>query len=196
MDQVCPSCGKQFAIPSLLRLRELDREQQQDSELASSAQARSAFWPTVGGLTLVVLIGVSLAWSMFRKNSSDGKRLQGSWIGVSAEQDGESIIDTLKPRFIFKGDSLVMEGKTDYGEQTLMDAKFVLYTTDTPKKIDIAPEHNTYSGIYALESDTLTVCLPNPPGTGRPSDFTTEPGSKRLLLVFRRESPDVLVSGN
>lgn len=49
----------------------------------------------------------------------------------------------------------------------------------------------TNAGIYDLASDSYRVCLSLRNGE-RPTDFTTRPGSGRLLFVFKRQASDIL----
>jgi hypothetical protein len=48
------------------------------------------------------------------------------------------------------------------------------------------PDAQTIAGIYEIKGDRLTICTARLP-EGRPTDFTTAPGDRRGLRVFRRE---------
>jgi hypothetical protein len=45
----------------------------------------------------------------------------------------------------------------------------------------------TYSAIYALEGDTLTICRPDE--GQRPAEFASKPGSNILLYTAKRIPP-------
>src|ERR1022692_1061284 len=62
--------------------------------------------------------------------------------------------------------------------------------TKSPKTIDITPSGEqdkgiTYLGIYELGENTRKVCIA-PSGRARPKDFTSTPGSERILVTFER----------
>ena len=47
----------------------------------------------------------------------------------------------------------------------------------------------TNRGIYELEGDKLKVCFALDPDGDRPTEFASEPGSKRLYLIYERRKP-------
>jgi uncharacterized protein (TIGR03067 family) len=71
------------------------------------------------------------------------------------------------------------------------------YTTDPkagPPAIDFIrpPEQKRppLRGIYQVDGDTLTVCLPDDPAGERPKKFEAPAKSKALLLTFKRANKD------
>ena len=47
------------------------------------------------------------------------------------------------------------------------------------------PRPETHLGSYALQRDTLRICV----GKDRPKTFTTQAGSKRELFTYQRQNP-------
>jgi len=141
---------------------------------------------------------------------SDKDQLQGKWLMVSCECNGESqmqpwlkdnallVIDEadgkLSCKTVFKDRAKVIElfgeGMEKWTETTLkLDAR------TKPKTLDSTGVHGngTYLGIYKLDGDTLTWCQSNkglPPGaaeTERPTEFSTKRGDGRSLIVYKRQ---------
>ncbi|QJW95699.1 TIGR03067 domain-containing protein [Frigoriglobus tundricola] len=111
--------------------------------------------------------------------------LPGCWKLVSTEANGKSS-DPLgggQPRWVVKGD------KVFYGGAEI--ARFTADPSTTPRVLDLTcrdPER-VHEGIYAVEKDTLKVCL-NKRTEGakdRPSQFVTKDQEDWVLLVFERE---------
>jgi uncharacterized protein (TIGR03067 family) len=110
--------------------------------------------------------------------------LQGGWKFEALEVDGERA-DSLEASFwwFIKGDKVL------YGGSEL--ATLVLDNETTPKCIDLnfQERKRVYEGIYAIEEDTLKICV-NQVTEGakeRPADFTTKGKSGVRLLVFKRD---------
>ncbi len=47
----------------------------------------------------------------------------------------------------------------------------------------------TNRGIYEIDGDKLKVCFALDPNGDRPTEFSSEPGSKRLYLIYERRRP-------
>lgn len=121
-------------------------------------------------------------------------KLQGTWLVVSALNDGKTVInDEPGPRSgrppklqcdghrwcIWQGDKIVRRGF------------FHVDVTKTPNEVDVMDEAGkfyepgTRSGIYKLDVDTCKFCL----GSAyyqRPTVFGSKPGSGNLVVVVRR----------
>jgi uncharacterized protein (TIGR03067 family) len=112
------------------------------------------------------------------------KELQGVWKLMSIEVDG-MVRDPIggEPRWIIKGD------KVFYAGEEL--ARLAADPSTTPKVIDLKmkdPER-VYEGIYAIEKDTLKVCL-NKRSDGpknRPSKLATKDEADWVMLNFEHE---------
>jgi uncharacterized protein (TIGR03067 family) len=110
--------------------------------------------------------------------------LQGTWKLASVEMGGQTI-DPLgggQPRIVVKGDKILFGGE-EVGKLTADPS------TD-PKVIDLKfkDSERTYEGIYAVEKDTLKVCLNKRDGSkDRPGKFATKDQEDWRMLVFERE---------
>jgi uncharacterized protein (TIGR03067 family) len=121
--------------------------------------------------------------------ATDRDKLQGTW-KVSAEvEDGRESPAARcgKVRLVFAADKLLLKE----GDE-VQEAAFTLDATRTPRVIELVPAAGPHkgkklSGIYALEGDTLRVCLPTEPGKEAPADFGCRPGSGRILLTLQRD---------
>jgi uncharacterized protein (TIGR03067 family) len=116
-------------------------------------------------------------------------RHQGAWVVLRFEREGkETPADLLTSitRFV-EGDHVMWkrEGKSFAGTRLEIDA------SKSPATIDLIPDGGPARGervlgIYRFEDDgRLTICIADR-GEPRPPDFTSPPGSKRTLQVFRR----------
>jgi uncharacterized protein (TIGR03067 family) len=109
--------------------------------------------------------------------------LQGTWKLVSVEINGEDGDSKAQPRWIIKGD------KVSYGGQELAVLK--TDASATPKIIDLAfrDPKKVYEGIYAVDKDTLKICLNAKSDTlkERPAEFSTMDKEHLRLLVFKRD---------
>src|SRR5262249_21846037 len=110
--------------------------------------------------------------------------LQGMWKLVSVESNGTATgLSDRQPRWIIKGNKVVYGGE-----------EIALLTVDAaaaPKIIDLTfrDPKRVFEGIYAVEKDTLKICL-NKQTDGvkeRPDSFSTKDKKNRRLLTFERE---------
>jgi uncharacterized protein (TIGR03067 family) len=120
---------------------------------------------------------------------SDLEKLQGTWLLVAMEREGENV-----PAEDFK------DWKSVYEENrlTLLDGDRVrrrgIVTLEPSRKIkaintwdqDGPYADQTVPGIYELEADTLKLCFARP-GEERPKEFTTKSGTGFLYCVYKRQ---------
>ena len=123
----------------------------------------------------------------------DLEQIQGTWRLVSRQRDGRTdppvaVKDVLMTN---KGDQFSFKGAASGAGAT--QGTFKLDATKTPKTMDRIPadgpnKGKTLPAIYALEGDTLKICVAVA-GKERPKEFATKPGSGYVLSVFKREKP-------
>jgi uncharacterized protein (TIGR03067 family) len=100
------------------------------------------------------------------------------WNGVRDPDAGNGVA------YIFEGDKFIMVD--DKGNRQVETIK--LLPGQYPKAIDCWGEAGqAVPGIYSLENDTLTWCAAGGGNKNRPTAFSSEPGSKQSLMVFRRK---------
>jgi uncharacterized protein (TIGR03067 family) len=114
-----------------------------------------------------------------------GTELEGTWRLASVEGNGKALPLTAgHPRWAIRGD------KVHYGGEDL--ATLTADAGSTPKTVDmrfVSPSRE-FEGIYAIEGDTLKVCL-NTQADGvkeRPLVFSTKGKESWRLLVFKRDT--------
>jgi uncharacterized protein (TIGR03067 family) len=110
--------------------------------------------------------------------------LQGCWKLVSVETDGKTSdpVGGGQPRWVVRGDTVY------YGGEAII--RLTADASTTPRIIDLKfrDPDRVYEGIYAVEKDTLKVCLNSrADAKDRPGDFSTKDRADRRLLVFERE---------
>jgi uncharacterized protein (TIGR03067 family) len=90
-------------------------------------------------------------------------------------------------RMVVRGDSITT---TWAGRDTF--ATFKLDPAVTPRAIDITfkdgpLKDQTVKGIYRFDGDHFVMCRAAQPDRERPADFSSNAGSGRILVVWRRE---------
>jgi uncharacterized protein (TIGR03067 family) len=115
--------------------------------------------------------------------------LQGEWSMVSGSADGQPMPDQMlkQSKRVCKGD----ETTTTVAGKLFMKAKFTIDPSKKPKTIDYEmtdgfTKGKRQLGIYELDGDTFKSCFAGP-GIERPIDFTSQPGDRRTLSVWKRE---------
>src|SRR5262249_28307221 len=128
--------------------------------------------------------------------ASNRPPLDGRWVFVAAEYQGRQVSheeakDNYPSELLFRGDQY---GITWAGKQH--EGSLRVDPTKDPAELDFT--RSVFAGlkpgkaIYALDGDRLKVCLAfvgpdaDPP---RPTSFQTDPQSKNVLLLYRRQGP-------
>jgi uncharacterized protein (TIGR03067 family) len=120
---------------------------------------------------------------------TDKAQLQGQWTMVYGERDGQAF----SSEFMKDSKRVTKEDETTVTiqGQIFIKAKFAIDPSKSPKTIDYAVTGGSYAGntelgIYELEGDKVKFCA-STPGKERPADFTTKPGDRRTLSIWKRE---------
>ena len=140
----------------------------------------------------------------------DKDQLQGTWRLVSAETDGlmfgEGRQEVKDTRLVIEKGSFTLFGKLRHSPNVPLEPEdvkyvsaFTLDTKQTPKVIVLAWKDSpwngkfkkdfTQKGIYALDGDTLRLCLSLPYEDKQllPTEISANYGSKRCLWTFKRD---------
>jgi uncharacterized protein (TIGR03067 family) len=112
----------------------------------------------------------------------------GSWVAVKAEREGMLAEDLVGHELIFEGNrfAIASRGAVVYA------GTYALDPVAEPPAIDFQHEAGrlvgtSWEGIYELNADRLVICDDAAdPNNGRPGDFTTSPGSGRVMITFTR----------
>ena len=143
---------------------------------------------------LIFTFSILLATDLGAKEDSpvpDDQTIQGSWIVTSAEGEGKPRPDDIGLKATFAADKLTFQRD----DQDAFGIKFKLDSTQKPKAIDTSHELDPgrpiiQLGAYALEGDTLKLCLA-PAGKPRPAKLETKPGDGLVLFVLKRAKKTV-----
>lgn len=134
------------------------------------------------------LLLLSLALLSLADPADAAKSLEGTWSVKSFLYEGAESKDPRdrKGEWVFKGEKFMLrqDGKDDAeGWQP-----FRLDSTKSPKELDLQGPGGTAKGIYRLEGETLTICLPMPFLTKeRPTTFESDPKGKFCLITLSRK---------
>jgi uncharacterized protein (TIGR03067 family) len=142
----------------------------------------------------VVALGLVLGADAPKDNAKkDKEKLQGTWKAVTVKERAEAKEDTEDHRLIFTGDEFTVKR----GGEIIIKGKFKIDTSKKPKTIDMEIteatkeqlKDKTALGIFEVEGDTLKWCSNEPGSSERPKEFSSEAGTKHLLVTFKREKP-------
>lgn len=125
-----------------------------------------------------------------KDNERDLKSMQGTWVVVTAERDGDSL-DRIK------GNKLIVKDNqfTIIGKNFELRGHLTLDASASPKKLDMQHQEGAlrdkkWEGIYKLEKNKLTICYSEADsGKERPDEFATRSDQNRLLIVMERADP-------
>jgi uncharacterized protein (TIGR03067 family) len=124
----------------------------------------------------------------------DIERLQGLWVIVEAEQQGQ-------PQFLVVGDRLLIQGgrfewTAGRGEPERIFSRgttrgrIAIDPDADPRRLSLIESVRSISVIYRLEGDgdgdRLRLCVGDPDAVDWPRSFASKPQSRQLLLVFQR----------
>jgi uncharacterized protein (TIGR03067 family) len=161
--------------------------------LAASHQPKHSM-KTLRNTLLIGLVAcvISQAWGADSEATrKDMAQLQGEWSMVSGSADGQPMPDEMRKlmKRVCKGD----EATVTMGAQVYLKAKITIDPSKKPKTIDYqmtdgVTKGKTQLGIYELDGDTFKSCF-SAPVDPRPTDFTSKPGDRRTLSVWKREKP-------
>lgn len=148
--------------------------------------------PAGSGLVLAVWARDTPTERARRKSiEDDRKAFDGTWVGAFNRRDGATVPEdeAKQARLIVTGDRYTM----DRGEDRTSRGTTRIDPTRTPRSMDVSiidgpHKGETWLGIYELSADTYRACFATEGGP-RPTAFTSEPGSKQILWVFKREQP-------
>lgn len=136
---------------------------------------------------------------------SDSDQMQGAWLLEDLTIDGENERNTAgkvgfvaglrqSAEWVFKGDTLLVRTGA-----TTREFKFKLYPGKSPKEFDAEyvgtdEGYKDYfrgglRGIYSLDGDRLMRCYAEP-GQPRPTEFKSDQGSLRTLMILKRKPVD------
>jgi uncharacterized protein (TIGR03067 family) len=118
-------------------------------------------------------------------------RLQGDWVVVSAEANGQKL-----PADITKDFTLTLKGNrftTRRGSEQPRSGTYKVDLTKKPHTMDVTLEAGPDKGktqlaIYVLEKDTLQICSGPPDSKDRPADFETKGKKDLTVLHLKRKS--------
>jgi uncharacterized protein (TIGR03067 family) len=115
--------------------------------------------------------------------------LQGTWLAVALQdEDRHAPVTVIKQfRLVIKGDKMTFAVE---GPGEAREAEFRLDPKQDPPAIDVTfPQSKPLPGIYKLEGDKLTICLPTKTDgkTVRPKSFECKKGSGLGLFVVKKK---------
>jgi len=132
--------------------------------------------------SLAALLALVVVVKLDAGGDKDFKALQGTWLLVSAEQNGKEM-----PADMLKTAKLIIKGNKHFvsigGEKC--DGTHTLDATTKPKSIDSIDGDRKMLGIYELTKGTFKVCFAEP-GKDRPKEFTGKEGSGCFVHVWKR----------
>jgi RNA polymerase sigma-70 factor (ECF subfamily) len=90
------------------------------------------------------------------KSRSDRERLQGIWVAVSGQQNGQELSSRTLQSW---GELIFSEGKVARQGGERREGTYAIDPDKQPKEINLFPEMNTWRGLYRFEGTTLKLAL-------------------------------------
>jgi RNA polymerase sigma factor (sigma-70 family) len=125
------------------------------------------------------------------KDKGDAARIQGTWKIVWLEKEGKKNVEgdeIKKSIWVISANKIVVKLGAEERESI-----YKIHPARKPKAIDVTPQVGgpeekgvLVKGVYALDGDTLKICIPLLRHTERPKEVATKAGSGTMMLVFRR----------
>jgi RNA polymerase sigma factor (sigma-70 family) len=129
-----------------------------------------------------------------KPKKTDRDMLQGSWVRVAEELNGEKrpgeYLRTTRFVVAFSGDRFVFRFPVggEPARQGAIEGTFKLDLAASPKSITLTDQENRQLlGIYKIEEDKLVICAGAFGNPGRPTEFSTKAGTDHFLAVYERQ---------
>jgi RNA polymerase sigma factor (sigma-70 family) len=167
----------------------------------TKGELRAMFWTTWKSVAAVVLVlgvaaGAALTYrapatepARADRPKQDRDRIQGTWVAVSGEADGQELPDEFVKKFkiVFAGDKITLRGYGKApGAEKEVQGTYKLDPATKPPAIDITiNDKESAIGIYELKGDTLKLCMIEANGNARPGRFAGK--DKAVLMVLKRK---------
>jgi uncharacterized protein (TIGR03067 family) len=120
------------------------------------------------------------------------QELQGVWHAVSAKMDGRDVSDEM-PRltFVFRKEKFSASGAY-LGQSAAANGVYRVDLSRSPKQITLTVQDREVKGtvlrgVYKVDNDVLTLCLPSTEAGEVPTSFPKEVGEGLALIVLKRE---------
>ena len=135
-----------------------------------------------------LILGTGLGFAFAQPAEDAQKKLQGTWTATQAARDGNAADDVVGHRLSFTGNRFRIQskdGKPLYAGTVRVDP------SAKPAAIDFehtegALKGKAWKGIYALDGDTLTLCV-DEKTRARPKALESKEGTEIVVAVFKRE---------
>lgn len=136
-------------------------------------------------LLSALALGLLLAPAGAEEKSAkdDKEKLQGTWVLVSGEHDGQPIPEEVAKtvKLVFAGDKVTLYHNDQKNEGT-----FKVAADKKPKELDLDMDSGAVKGIYQLDGDTLKLANAKP-GEERPKEFPKKEGSGLTVATLKRQ---------
>jgi uncharacterized protein (TIGR03067 family) len=140
-------------------------------------------------MLLVLLAGVLVAADAKDDAKKEMEKLQGTWVMVSSERNGEALPDNQIKAFkrTIKGDEFTVARDAE----TVAKGTFTVDPSKSPKTIDVTitegdNKDKKMLGIYEIDGDNHKVCYA-PFGKDRPKEFSSKGEEGLVLSVWKRD---------
>lgn len=150
----------------------------------------SALRPSIEEFTLSVTMKSRPATdnSQDSESTKDLALMQGTWILVSAMEDGTPLSEdkVKQTTIVVKDNTFSFPGLAE--DVTSKAGTFTLDATKRPKQMDSVSEDRVVMlGIYEIDEDSYKVCFA-PAGAPRPAEFGSTPGTAQIFQVWQRQT--------
>ena len=122
----------------------------------------------------------------------DDEAIVGSWQIESFDNGGgpggPSAAEIATMRFVFAEKGVVKLAGGPNGEQ--MEGAYKLDPEAKLKTIDMTLQTQSVKGVYALDGDTLTLCIPDGANKERPTEIKADNTARIAVVTFKRVKVD------